>query len=115
MTHDELNVTHDAETAADEGPRWSNFSASFAGDPVFLGRAGPIDIWLDTGDTRRDGAVPFLAKSETHQRWASSTERVIEVCELERIHLTLHDQCLIHSLCAPHNLTNLTTTETDND
>ena len=103
-------MTHDAETVADgsaqEEPRWISFSASFAGDPVFLGRAGPIDIWLDTGDTKRPGAVPFLIKSETTQRWANNAERVIETCEAEHIHLTLHDECLIHLLCAPHNPTN---------
>jgi hypothetical protein len=97
----------DAETVAEgseqQEPRWISFSASFAGQPQFLGRAGPIDIWLDTGDVSRDGAVPFLVKSETHQRWTDDAEQIIAICEDHAVHLTLHDECIIHQLCAPHN------------
>ena len=108
-------MTDNAETVADTGPRWINFSASFEGAPQFLGRAGPIDIWLDAGDVSRAGAVPFLVKSETCQRWSNAAERIIKVCEIERVHLTLHDECMVYTLCAPHNSTALTPTQTETD
>jgi len=104
---------HNAETVADTGPRWINFTASFEGAPQFLGRAGPIDIWLDP----KDDAVPFLAKGKTHQRWGQNAAVIIDICEHSGVHLTLHDECTIHQLCAPHNSTDQTPTptETDND
>ena len=88
-----------AETVADDGPRWINFSASFAGDPQFLGRVGPIDIWLDAGDT----ALPFLVGTNADHSWRKNAARIIDRCKQIGAHLTLHDECIIYALCETHN------------
>ena len=112
-------MTHDAETAADgrlqEEPRWLRNSVLMRPEEVqFLGRAGPIDLWLDTVDP----LISFFVVHSTGSNWARDAERIIQRARKERVHLTLHDECTIHALCEAHNPTdntNLTTTETDND
>lgn len=104
------NPPHNAETVADTGPRW-NASTAFA-KLHFIGRVGPLDLWLDADDP----SIPFLiVYGPTHSQinWASDQERIIQRCQRERLHLTLHDECIIHQLCATHN--NPTTMETHND
>ena len=91
-------------TETDTGPRWEAFinMVSRYQHLRFLGRAGPLDIWLDPNDP----SVPFLSvRSFTAGSWANHAEWVILRAKDEHVHLTLHDECMIHTLCAPHNAT----------
>jgi hypothetical protein len=91
-------------TETDDGPRWEEFirRVSVYKRLRFLGRAGPLDIWLDPGDP----AVPFLVvRSLRYGNWSSDAEWAIQRAKNDRVHLTLHDECMIHTLCAPHNAT----------
>ena len=109
-------MTHNAETVAEgskqEGPRWPVNSGLLVSDHItFLGRAGPIDIWLDPDDD----AVPFLVVRSLRDgirdgNWSGNAERIIQRAHDQRVHLTLHDECIIHQLCAPHNSTDQTPT-----
>ena len=102
-------------TETDDDPRWPLAKLVFIQNELrFLGRAGPLDIWLDPDD----GAVPFLVvRSVRDVSWSNDAEWVILRAKNDRVHLTLHDACIIHQLCAPHNATDQTptTTETDDD
>jgi hypothetical protein len=97
------NSPHNAETVADDGPRWPLATLVFVQHKLrFLGRAGPLDIWLDPNDP----SVPFLVvRSVREGNWSPDAELVIMRAKDERVHLTLHDTCMIHTLCAPHNPT----------
>ena len=86
-------------TETDDDPRWSIDRWANTAPLRFLGRAGPIDIWLDTFD----GMIPFLMIYSRASEWSSDAEHVIERAQAQRVHLTLHDKCRIHALCAPHN------------
>ena len=91
-------------TETDTGPRWEEFlrRVSVYQRLQFLGRAGPLDIWLDPSDP----AVPFLAvRSVREDNWSSDAEWLIQRAKNDRVHLTLHDKCMVYQLCAPHNPT----------
>jgi hypothetical protein len=94
------NSPNNAETVADDGPRWPLATLVFVQHKLrFLGRAGPLDIWLDPNDP----SVPFLVvRSVREGNWSPDAELVIMRAKDERVHLTLHDTCMIHTLCAPH-------------
>ena len=94
------NPPHNAETVADTGPRWTYFSVASIGDLIFLGRAGPIDVWADSGDHT---GVPFHVRRESSGFWSQSPEFIILRCRDQCIHLTLHDECSVHQLCEAHN------------
>ena len=107
-------MTHNAETVADTGPRGSlyTFEGGRASRYVFLGRAGPIDIWLDPADTQH---VPFCyayvnPTGNAHyidSNWSSDAGFIILRCHHDGlVHLTLHDECMVYTLCAKHNPTN---------
>ena len=103
-------MTHNAETVADTGPR-GNLNALEGGAAdrlVFFGRAGPIDIWASADS--RFGSFCYAYVNPTSNehyfdsKWASDPEVIIRRCHHDGlVHLTLHDECLIHQLCAPHN------------
>ena len=97
MTHN--NSPNNAETVADDGPRWAIDTVLVDVDHLqFLGRAGPLDLWLDP----HDGGVPFCAVDASNSEWAGGAERVIQRARANRVHLTLHDECIIYALCEAH-------------
>lgn len=81
-------------------PRWNVRAETNVEPLIFRGRAGPLDIWEDTFDL----FAPFLAVYEvggrTESWWCRDTEHVIMKAERADIHLTLHDQCRVHQICA---------------
>jgi hypothetical protein len=91
---------HNAETVADTGPRWGQTDTVVD----FLTRAGPIDLWLDSTDRMQPFLVVYIApKNVPRAFWARDAAHIIEQTKAKRVHLTLHDECIIHQLCAPHN------------
>ena len=93
-------MTHNAETVADDGPRWTHDDQHV----VFLARVGPIDLWLDYADLTQPFLAVFLYRANTPKAlWAANAMRIIERAKAKRVHLTLHDECMIHALCEPHN------------
>jgi len=105
-----LNVTHDAETVADTGPRGHLQSLEgFAADSfVFLGRAGPIDIWASSDPLFGLFCYAYVNPTSNEHyfdsKWASDPEVIIRHCHHDGlVHLTLHDECIIHQLCEAHN------------
>jgi hypothetical protein len=92
----------ETDTGPQEEPRWAFGRMGLPYKMRFLGRAGPLDIWLDPNYP----SVPFLTMvADGDGRWGLSLERLIEQSKDRGIHLTLHDTCMIHTLCAPHNPT----------
>ena len=104
------NQPHNAETVADTGPRGNldRFEGGRQEFYVFLGRAGPVDVWADPADTV---GVAFCyayvnPTDNAHyydSNWASDPDFIILRCRHDAVHLTLHDECIIHQLCAAHN------------
>ena len=81
-------------------PRWNVRAETHVEPLIFRGRAGPLDIWEDTFGP----STPFLAVCRAGGRtkiwWCRDTEHVIMKAERADIHLTLHDQCRVHQICA---------------
>ena len=98
------NQPHNAETVADTGPRWGQTDEHNR----FIGRAGPIDLWVDPSDLGRPYLAVFLwRRRDKHliprALWATGAEDIIAQTKAKRVHFTLHDECIIHQLCEPHN------------
>jgi len=92
----------ETDTGPQEEQRWAFGRMGLPYKMRFLGRAGPLDIWRDLDDYK----TPFLTMvADGDGRWGASLERIIEQSKDRGIHLTLHDECIIHQLCAPHNPT----------
>jgi len=81
-------------------PRWNVRAETNLWPLVFRGQAGPLDIWEDTFDP----FAPFLAGcwagGRTKSWWCRDAEKVIMEAKRADIHLTLHDQCRVHQICA---------------
>ena len=104
MPHEPRSSPHNAETIADssnqDGPRWD--ASSTLAKLHFIGRAGTLDMWLDEADP----SMPFLivyGPSAAQSNWARTPEYIFERCKRERVHLTLHNECMVHQLCEAHN------------
>lgn len=88
-----------------EEPRWP-LRKLRVGALRFLGRAGPLDIWLDP----EDRFIPYLVvwgpdttgKDDT---WTRDTARAVMYAQRANVHLTLHDECMIYQLIAAHEET----------
>ena len=104
-------MSDNAETVADTGPR--GYLQSLEGGAadwfVFLGRAGPIDIWV-SADSRFAGSFCYAYVNPTNNehyfdsKWGTDPEFIILQCHRDGlVHLTLHDECIIHQLCDAHN------------
>jgi hypothetical protein len=104
------NSPHNAETAADTGPRGHlhSLEGGAADWFVFLGRAGPIDIWASSDPRVESFCYAYVNPTgNAHyfdSKWALNPEFIVLQCHRDGlVHLTLHDECIIHQLCAPHN------------
>lgn len=106
-------MTDNADSGADTGPRWEEpFTSS--GNILFFGRAGPLDLWVDPDDP----SMPFLiiyGPEVSQCNWARTPGSIIQRCERESVHLTLHDECIIHQLCASHNPSNTNPSKPNGD
>ena len=100
-------MSDNAETVAD-GPRWKPSLHEVQADRIqFIGRAGPIDLWVDP----EDPFTPYLAMLGKETKltrgpvgiWCTTAERVVMRAKEHPVHLTLHDECRIYQLCATHN------------
>jgi hypothetical protein len=81
-------------------PRWNVRAETNLWPLVFRGQAGPLDIWEDTFDLFAPFLAVYEAGGRTESWWCRDTERVIMGAKRADIHLTLHDQCRIHQICA---------------
>jgi hypothetical protein len=117
VTQEPNSPTHNAETVA-EGPRWKPSLHEVQADRIqFIGRAGPIDLWMDPDDPFA-AYLAMMGKETKLVRapigiWCRCAERIVMRAKEHSVHLTLHDECIIHQLCATHNPNK--TKETTND
>lgn len=107
------NSPDNAETVADTGPRGHlhSLEGGAADWFVFLGRAGPIDIWASSDSRFGSFCYAYVNPTDNEHyfdsKWALVPALIILQCKRDGlVHLTLHDECMVYTLCAKHNPTN---------